>query len=80
MSPSDDLSYMQNKMQLWIKNGVRLGWLIDTEKKEAYIYHADGSISKINSFNHTLTGEDVLPGFSLTYTTWFNKFYFKLLL
>lgn len=64
MSPSDDLPYMQNKMELWIKNGVRLGWLINSEEKAASIYRADGSVSNINSFNHTLTGEDVLPGFS----------------
>jgi Uma2 family endonuclease len=64
MSPSDDLTYMQNKMELWIKNGVRLGWLIDGEEKTVYIYRSNDSVTKINSFNHTLTGEDVLPGFS----------------
>ncbi|MCW3107613.1 MAG: hypothetical protein JWQ09_2119 [Segetibacter sp.] len=69
MSPSDDLAYLQNKMQLWIKNGVRLGWLVDTESKTAYVYRADGSVSKINSFNQTLTGEDVLPGFSFDLNT-----------
>lgn len=67
-SPSDDLTYLQNKMKMWIKNGVRLGWLIDLEEKTAYIYRADASVSKIDSFNHTLTGEDVLPGFSFDLT------------
>ncbi len=64
MSPSDDLPFLQNKMEMWIKNGVQLGWLIGTEEKAAYIYRADGSINKINSFNHILRGENVLPGFS----------------
>lgn len=64
MSPSDDLIYLQNKMQMWIKNGVRLGWLIAPEKEIAYIYRADATVSKINGFNNILSGEDVLPGFS----------------
>ena len=63
MSPSDDLRYMQNKMGSWIKNGVQLGWLIDAENQSAYIYRADNTMSKVDSFNNTLTGEDVLPGF-----------------
>jgi Uma2 family endonuclease len=66
MSPSDDLGYMQNKMELWMKNGVRLGWLIDPEEKVAYIYRSDGSVTEVNSFMHTLTGENVLPGFSFS--------------
>lgn len=69
MSPSDDLAYIQNKMELWIRNGVQLGWLIDSENTTAYIYRADGTISCINSFNNTLTGEDVLPGFSFDLNT-----------
>ena len=64
MSPSDDLAYMRKKMQSWIKNGVRLGWLIDAENQAAYIYRADTTVFKVESFNKTLTGEDVLPGFS----------------
>lgn len=64
MSPSDDLAYLQNKMEMWIRNGVMLGWLIDAEKQTAYIYRTDGSVSSVNSFDNTLTGEEVLPGFS----------------
>lgn len=33
MSPSDDLKQLQEKMLKWIKNGVRLGWLIYPEKE-----------------------------------------------
>jgi Uma2 family endonuclease len=63
-SPSDDLIYLQHKMQMWIKNGVRLGWLIVPEKEIAYIYRADATVSKTEGFNNILSGEDVLPGFS----------------
>ena len=64
MSPSDDLPYLQDKMEMWIKNGVMLGWLINTEEETTYVYRADGIVSKVDSFSNTLTGEDVLPGFT----------------
>lgn len=64
MSPSDSFQQMQEKMMNWIKNGVRLGWLIYPEKPVTYIYRADGTVTKISGFNNILSGEDVLPNFS----------------
>lgn len=63
MSPSDRLKDMQSKMQQWVTNGVRLGWLIDPEEQLAYIYREDGTVTKVDSFNSVLSGEDVLSGF-----------------
>ena len=51
-------------MQEYIKNGVRLGWLIDRKNEKTYIYRLDGSISSV-PFSETLDGEDVLVGFKL---------------
>lgn len=51
MSPSDDLKKAQNKMLEWIENGVRLGWLLKPSAETAFIYRADGTISKVNSFD-----------------------------
>jgi len=62
-SKSDRLSYLQEKMQMWIGNGVRLGWLIDPIDQKAYIYRKDGSTETIENFNVHLNGEDVLKGF-----------------
>jgi Uma2 family endonuclease len=64
MSSSDDLIYLRHKMQMWIRNGVRLGWLFAPEKEITYIYRADATVSKIEGFDNILSGEDVLPGFS----------------
>jgi len=64
MSPSDDFKQLQDKMIRWIKNGVRLGWLIYGEKELTYIYRADGTVTKIEGFNNTLSGEDVLSDFN----------------
>lgn len=69
MSPSDSLKHLQEKMLKWIKNDVKLGWLIYPEKEFTYIYRADGTVTKIEGFNHTLSGEDVLKDFSFDLST-----------
>ncbi|RYE12879.1 MAG: Uma2 family endonuclease [Sphingobacteriaceae bacterium] len=62
-SPSDSLAQLKNKMEEWQRNGVQLGWLIDTKTETVFIYRADGTISKTEGFDSTLSGEVVLPGF-----------------
>jgi len=64
-SKSDRLEYLQNKMLMWIRNGVHLAWLIDIFDKKVHIYRKDGSIEIIKSLDATLSGEDVLEGFEL---------------
>jgi Uma2 family endonuclease len=63
-SKSDNLKDLQEKMLEYIKNGVRLAWLMDRKNEITYIYRLDGSISTC-SFKETLSGEDVLVGFQL---------------
>jgi Uma2 family endonuclease len=64
-SPSDRLADVQKKMQEWMDNGCRLGWLIDPEEEKAYVYRETGEPSMVESYDETLSGEDVLPGFVL---------------
>ena len=63
-SASDRVSNLQDKMQEYIDNGAQLGWLIDPEEKQVYIYRPD---SEVECLEHpkTLSGEPVLPGFVL---------------
>lgn len=63
-SETDSLKELQAKMQDYIANGVRLGWLMDRTTRITYIYRLDGSEAQI-SFDDTLSGEDVLVGFRL---------------
>ena len=63
-SETDKLKDLQEKMQEYIKNGVRLAWLIDRKNEITYIYRIDGSTSSV-PFAETLDGEDVLVGFKL---------------
>jgi Uma2 family endonuclease len=37
-SPSDSVRDLRNKMREWMDNGCRLGWLIDPEDRQVYVY------------------------------------------
>jgi Uma2 family endonuclease len=64
MSPSDTLEETQAKLQEYIENGVRLGWLINREIRYVEIYRSGQAVEGL--INPTsLSGEDVLPGFVL---------------
>ncbi len=63
-SPTDNLKPIQNKMVEYIKNGVRLGWLIDPNEKKVHIYRANGEIEVLEN-PELVSGEDVLRGFAL---------------
>jgi Uma2 family endonuclease len=63
-SPTDSLSALQAKMQEYLDNGARLGWLIDPADKRVYIYRPNGAIECLEN-PAELSGDPVLPGFVL---------------
>ena len=64
MSPSDTLQETRAKMQEYINNGVKLGWLINRKMGQVEIY-CIGKPVEILDFPQELSGEDILPGFIL---------------
>ncbi len=64
LSPTDTLSEIQEKMEEYIENGVRLGWLIDPLEKQVSVYRANGEVEVFDN-PETVSGEDVLVGFEL---------------
>ena len=65
-SPSDRLKTLHAKMEQWLRNGVRLGFLIDTATETAFIYRPDEPTPEtVQGFDHELSGEPVLVGFRL---------------
>ena len=64
-SPSDSLTALQAKMKEYQENGTRLGWLIDRQNRQVEIYR-QGQEKEVKINPATLSGEDVLPGFSLS--------------
>jgi Uma2 family endonuclease len=67
-SSSDRLLLLQQKMQAYIENGVRLGWLINPQDRQVEIYRLGQAPEVLEAPTH-LNGEDVLPSFSLDLTT-----------
>jgi Uma2 family endonuclease len=63
-SKTDSLKKLQEKMQEYIDNGARLGWLIDRQNQRVEIYRPGQDVEIIQN-PATLSGEDVLPGFVL---------------
>ena len=63
-SPTDRLSDLQDKMQEYIDNGTRLGWLIDPIDRRVYVYRPSQSVEMLDD-PATLSGDPVLPGFVL---------------
>lgn len=63
-SATDDFKPLQDKMQEYRDNGVRLGWLIDPQNQRVEIYRLCRDKEVLLSPT-TLSGEDVLPGFVL---------------
>ncbi|MDJ1180535.1 Uma2 family endonuclease [Roseofilum sp. BLCC_M91] len=63
-SKSDTLKSLQEKMQEYIDNGARLGWLIDPQNRTVAVYRV-GLEVEILSNPSELSGEEVLPGFIL---------------
>jgi Uma2 family endonuclease len=63
-SASDRLKPLQEKMQEYQENGVRLGWLLNIQDQEVEIYRSGEMVEAIKSPTH-LSGEDLLPGFVL---------------
>ena len=64
LSPSDSRPAARRKMEEYRANGARLGWLIDPARRQVAIYRADGSLEQCSKPDF-VTGETVLPGFSL---------------
>ena len=64
-SKTDSIIYLQNKMQEYMANGCRLGWLIDRYGKKVYVYEPERAIVEYSSLDIQLSGEPLFQGFRL---------------
>jgi Uma2 family endonuclease len=64
-SKSDGLKYLLDKMLEYIANGSQLAWLIDRFENKVYIYSPGKPVIVHESLQVMLSGESVLPGFTL---------------
>ncbi|NES24925.1 MAG: Uma2 family endonuclease, partial [Symploca sp. SIO3E6] len=63
-SKSDNLRPLQKKMQQYLDNGTKLGWLIDPKNQRVEVYRT-GQKVQILANPAELSGKDILPGFVL---------------
>ncbi|MEG4083966.1 Uma2 family endonuclease [Microcoleus sp. POL10_C6] len=66
-SKTDNMEPLRAKMKEYMKNGARLGWLIDRKNKKVEIYRPSQDVEVLEN-PISLSGEDVLPGFVLDLT------------
>jgi Uma2 family endonuclease len=64
VSESDRLANTREKMQEYLENGLRLGWLIDPKTRTVEIYRPNKAVEALEN-PVTLSGEDVLTDFTL---------------
>ncbi|MGL5796346.1 MAG: Uma2 family endonuclease [Waterburya sp.] len=63
-SETDRLTTLQEKMNEYIQNGLRLGWLINPRDAQVEIYRL-GKAVEVIQMPAIISGEDILPGFEL---------------
>jgi len=65
VSPNDKVSELDEKIDAYLLDGVRLIWVIDPQRRKATVYAPD--LEQPHHLNVTgiLDGSDVLPGFTV---------------
>lgn len=64
LSPSESMKDMQGKIDDYFASGTRLVWVLIPRIKGARIFH-ERKRSKLLRADESLSGEDVVPGFSI---------------
>ncbi|MBW3542735.1 MAG: Uma2 family endonuclease [Planctomycetes bacterium] len=63
VSPKDRYYDVEDKVEDYLRAGVRLVWVINPEMRTVTVYRPDGSTSRLHE-DDELSGEDVIPGFT----------------
>ncbi|MBM4031974.1 MAG: Uma2 family endonuclease [Planctomycetes bacterium] len=64
ISPSDRASEVNAKVQDWLDAGCRMVWVVDPETETVAVYRSRTQV-EVLGISDTISGGDVLPGFSL---------------
>jgi Uma2 family endonuclease len=63
-SKTDSIKTLKSKMQEYLDNGLRLGWLIDPQNKQVFIYRPQQNVEILENPS-SLSGDNILFGFNL---------------
>jgi Uma2 family endonuclease len=65
LSPTDTFSQVDEKVRFDLQNGVQVVWLIDPNRRRAWIYTTNADNSQVIGADGVLTAEHLLPNFKL---------------
>ena len=71
LSPDDRRKNVREKIKDYVKNGVKLVWLVDPDTRTVTVYQGSLRGSELDEAD-TLTGGDVLPGFTCKVSEFFD--------
>lgn len=64
-SPSDRFAQATRNALMWLDSGVRLVWVVEPETEVVIVHRPGDAVTLLRGADTTLSGEDVLPGFSV---------------
>lgn len=73
VSPNDKVSELDEKIDAYLLDGVRLVWVIDPQRRKAVVHGPDMEQPLHLNINGVLDGGDVLPDFKLPLTSIFSE-------
>jgi Uma2 family endonuclease len=62
LSPGDTYSEVEEKVEDWLKAGVRAVWLVDSKRRGVTVYRSMTDVTRLSEADE-LDGGDVVPGF-----------------
>jgi Uma2 family endonuclease len=71
LSPRDIATELDQKVEEYLRAGVRLVWVVNPDTRTVRIHRPDGSITGLHETDE-LSGEDVLPGFTCSVAALFE--------
>ncbi len=72
VSPHDSFSYVNEKVRLYLADGVRVIWVVDSQRQRMTVYEPDLERGMELSGDGVLDGGELLPGFKLSLPEIFN--------
>jgi len=71
LSPGQTLKNLGTKLSRCVRQGVRLGWLIQPRRSRVFVFRPDRPVETLE-LGDALQGEGVLPGFALPLSEMFG--------
>jgi Uma2 family endonuclease len=72
VSPNDQYSDIDAKVDLYLADGVRIVWVIDPQRRKVHVHTSDRDDPHVLKGDEMLKGGDVLPGFEIALTKLFE--------